>query len=300
MIYYRNTKDIRADASVVTLGKFDGLHIGHRKLLEEMRRQKSEALPGVMFTFDQKDFRSRSILTEEERREKAALLGVDIFVDWPFDDETRSMEPERFVREILCGRLGAKLLIVGTDFRFGHDRAGDVETLKHFSEKYGYEVEVIEKVTYQGQEVSSTRIRDAVSKGQMEDVTAMLSEPLSLSGEIVRGTRIGTSIGVPTINLKPNEEKLLPPYGVYVSTAEVDGITYPSISDLGVKPSVSDENEPGLETHLLFHDEDLYGKRALIRLVHFLRAEQKFDSPEALKKQIRRDCESARQYFEYD
>ena len=295
MIYYRNTKEIRVEASVITLGKFDGLHIGHQALFARMRQIRSAEVPGIMFTFDQTDFRSRSILSEQERREKAQQLGVDIFIDWPFDAETIHTEPEAFIREILCEKLGAKHLVVGDDFCFGHKRAGNVETLRQFSSRYGYQVDVIEKLTWQGEEVSSTRIRKCISEGALEDVSAMLGEPLTFHGPIVHGKHLGHQLGIPTINLPVGEEKLLPPYGVYVSTAQIDGVTYSGISNLGVKPSVGASPVPGIEMYLFDTDLDLYGKEADVCLLSFLRPEHKFETLDQLKEQIRKDCESARE-----
>ena len=297
MIYYRDTKDIRLPESVVTLGKYDGLHIGHQTLLAAMREKTGPGLPGVLFTFDPKDFRSRSLLSEEERREKAERLGVDIFLDWPFDEETRHMDPESFIREILCGRLNMKYLVVGDDFRFGYKRSGDVETLARYACKYGYEVEILRKLTYLGDEVSSTRIRKCLEDGCMEDVTAMLGEPFSFRGRIVHGRHLGTQMGIPTINVRPGAEKLLPPYGVYASVIRIGTEEYQGVSNLGVKPTVADIQEPGLETYLFHAKEDLYGREAEVRLLHQLRPEIRFESLEELKKQIRSDCESAIRYL---
>lgn len=297
MNYFNRKTDIRRIQSAVTLGKFDGLHIGHQKLIECIRKEKQHGMEAVLFTFSSEDFREASILTEEERRIKAQNLGIDTMIVWPFDRATAQMEPETFVREILAERLDAREVAVGRDFRFGHNRAGDTALLERLQEKYGYHLTVLDKVQWLDYDVSSTRIRDFLKAGKLEAVNAMLGTPYAISGTVLHGRKLGRTLGMPTINLVPPEGKLLPPFGVYSSMTEVEGEWYPGVTNIGIKPSVGAEPAPGAETYLFGVDRDLYGKEVTVALFHWQRSEKKFGELEQLKKQMHLDIVHAWKYL---
>lgn len=209
------------------------------------------------------------------------------------------MEPEAFVREILVKRLQAKYLAVGTDFRFGYQRRGDYRLLQQMGKTYGFEVEVVEKACYQGREISSTYIREELEKGNMELVNQLLGYAYSVTGEVLHGRKIGRTLGLPTVNLMPEEQKLLPPNGVYATRTLIAGEVFEGITNIGYKPTVGGETRKGVETYLFDLDRELYGEELTVRFYGYARPEQKFASLEELKAQIEQDVEWGRNYFDH-
>ena len=219
------------------------------------------------------------------------------YVLFPFHEQTASMEPEQFVKQILVDTMKVKQLYVGADFHFGKNRRGDVALLERLSEEYGFIFEAIDKKLYQGTEVSSSRIRECIAKGQMEDATAMLGMPYRISGTVIHGRSLGHKLGVPTINQAIPEGKILPRFGVYFARVTVDGRVYRGIANVGSKPTVQEEPVYGLETHLFDCSENLYDKYATTELLGFVRPEQKFASVDELKEQLEKDKQCGRAYF---
>lgn len=287
----------------LTIGKFDGLHLGHRMLLEYVAEAADTGCTPTVFTFDK--FPAQflhhetitTILTEEEKKMVLQSLGIQRYIQFPFHEKTASMEPEEFVEEILVNQLKVKELYVGADFRFGKGRRGNVVLLKELAEKYGFTFKAVDKRMYKGAEVSSSRIRDCIINGEMEDVTAMLGMPYQIFGEILHGRSLGHTIGVPTINQAVPEGKILPKLGVYCAKVTVDGKEYNGIANVGSKPTVQNALVYGVETHLFDCNEDLYGKQANTELLHFVRPEQKFASVEELRRQMEEDIKVGRYYF---
>ncbi|MGN0505483.1 MAG: bifunctional riboflavin kinase/FAD synthetase [Lachnospiraceae bacterium] len=288
----------------ITLGKFDGIHRGHQQLLHKVFDAKKQGLRAVVFTFDRSPSQLFSgepftaLFTEREKQEYLRQLGMDTYILYPFTKETAAMEPEQFIKEILVDTLHAKKIVVGTDYHFGKQRKGDAEMLARFAGEYGYEFEAVEKLRYQGEIISSTRIREAVREGRMEEAEVMLGRPYSFSGTIEHGRGLGHTLGFPTINLKLSEEKILPPYGVYCSETWIDGVKYFGISNIGCKPTVQKEKQYGIETHLFDCDENLYGKDAVVQLLHHTRKEVQFHSVEELKLQLEKDVQDGRSFAE--
>lgn len=282
-------------ASAVTLGKFDGIHRGHQKLMNKVLAQKENGLTGVVFTFAKMPGtdiyeKGQTILTGKERQKHLERMGIDVLIECPFVPELSMLEPEIFIEKILVQRLHVKYIAVGSDFRFGYQRKGDCALLKKLSRQFGYEVEVVEKETFDDQVISSTYIRQLLNLGKMEMVQALLGYPYYVSGTVVHGQALGRMIGVPTTNLLPDAEKMLPPNGVYLTGTFLDDRRIWGITNIGVKPTVSGEKLKGIETHLLDFDEDLYGKELTVAFYDFERPEQKFDSLELLKKQLEQDA----------
>ncbi len=277
--------DFKIENSAVSLGKFDGFHRGHRLLLDRILAQKE--LHSTVFTFDG-ILKDKQIYLETEKRMLLERLGVEREVIFPFCEETKIMAPEVFIREILVKRMDAKLICVGEDFHFGSGRLGDVSMLSDGAEKYGYELCVFPKMKEAGEVISSTRIRRELADGRIETANGLLGEPYFVSGEVMHGNALGRTIGMPTANLLPEEQKLLPVYGVYATRVEVDGQTYAGVTNVGMKPTVG-ADRVSVETTLLNFDGNLYGKRITVYFLYFLRPEQKFDSLEELKDQIERD-----------
>nr|WP_315103865.1 bifunctional riboflavin kinase/FAD synthetase [uncultured Catonella sp.] len=285
--------DFKLHNTVVTLGKFDGLHLGHRELIDEVL--KSSGLTKVLFTFYVNpsgilfDKEMKVIDTNEERKLLTKEFDLDYMIDFPFTKEIIDTSADEFIEKIIYDKLDAKKLVVGTDFRFGKNRLGDVELLEKRSKDFGYEVKVIEKKKMYGEEISSTRIRHLITKGDVKMAGNLLGRHFSFSGEIIHGNHLGHTIGMPTINIKPDNSKLIPSFGVYVSYTELDGVKYKGITNIGVKPTVGKNNEAGIETWLFEFNKDVYGHFAKVNLLDFIRPEMKFDSLEAVKRQVNID-----------
>ncbi|MCR5508106.1 MAG: bifunctional riboflavin kinase/FAD synthetase [Lachnospiraceae bacterium] len=284
------------DPTVVTIGKFDGIHKGHAGIFSRMNEYRRQGLKLAVFTFD---VPTSTLLTGEEtgvlttRAEKRRIfeeLGTDILVEFPFNEKTASIGAETFIDEYLTGSLNMKAIVMGSDCRFGHRGLGDGEMLRRHAHEYGYEVEVIGKLRYSDREISSTLIRERIAKGDIAGANEMLIHPYFFYGEVVHGRRIGRSLGIPTVNLIPDKLKLLPPNGVYFSSVDHNGTRYDAITNIGRKPTVEGEVSPiGVETYIYDFDEQIYGEELTVSLYEFLRPEMKFDSLEALKAQLKHD-----------
>lgn len=303
MLIIENTTEFQlTNRSAVALGKFDGIHLGHRRLLGRVLEQKKRGLSAVVFTFDTSAAsffggECRELSTREEKREEFSRMGIDVLIEFPLNRGTAATVPEDFVSRYLAGQMATAYLCAGPDISFGKGGAGNYALLAAYAKTFGYQVELIDKVRVDGEEVSSTRVRGAVREGRMEDAAHMLGAPYSVSGSVVHGRALGRRLGMPTANLVPEEEKLLPPNGVYYSRVFVDGKSCPGISNVGCKPTVSDERVMGVETYLYGFDGEIYGRNIKVELLSFRRAERAFDSVEALQRQIAEDVEAGKKYF---
>lgn len=303
MKYISETTDFQLNNSVVTLGKFDGLHIGHQLLVNHITRLKREGYQSVMFTFSLHPMNLFSekelklIYTSDEKCKRLEELGVDVLVVYPFSLQTASLEAKDFIQQVLVNQLDAKVIVVGSDYRFGHNRVGDVKMLQDYADEYGYEVVVYDKVLYDNEEVSSTRVRNEIANGNMELVANLLGKPYSILGTVEHGRKIGRTIGMPTANLIPSSSKLLPPNGVYASKTRILDQVYKGVTNVGYKPTVGGESILGVETYLFDYSGDIYGKEIEVELYHYQRAEQKFLSIDVLKEQMKKDIVNAREYF---
>ena len=288
--------------SVVTIGKFDGIHLGHQKLFERVLAQKEKGLTAVIFTFNPapEAFFSgnemQELMSREEKLAAFEKLGIDVLIEFPMNRETAATEPAYFVREYLTNKLKAAVIIAGTDISFGDKGAGNAALLREMSEACGYRVEIIDKVSVGGEEVSSTLVRETVGKGDMKKAALLLGSPYPVCGVVAHGRQLGRKLGMPTVNLLPGREKLLPPNGVYYSNVWFDGTCYPAISNVGYKPTVSDERTIGVETYLYDFTEEIYGSEIIVELLEHKRAEMKFDGVEALKAQMRKDIAEGAAY----
>lgn len=291
-----------SERSAVAIGKFDGIHLGHQKLLGRILELKKEGFLAVVFTFDPapETFFSgqpmKELMTGEEKRIAFDQMGIDVLIEFPLNNETAATKPERFVTEYLTARLQTGVIVAGTDLSFGAGGLGDAKLLQSMAKDLGYRVELIDKVCLAGEEISSTLIRDAVSKGDMEKVTAFLGIPYRINGVVAHGRKIGRTMGMPTVNLLPDKDKLLPPKGVYYSYVWLEGARYPAISNVGCKPTVSDTQVMGLETYLYDFDEFLYDKEITVELLHFKRPEMRFENVEILKNQMQKDLAEGRAF----
>ncbi len=287
---------------VVALGNFDGVHLGHREVLrravEEGRRR---GMGVVAATFNP---HPRSVLGAGEpprlltpmglRREMLSRYGADEVVEIPFDVELSKKSPEQFVRDVLVGRVGAEVVVVGENFRFGHGAAGDIEDLRRLMREMGGEAVAVE-VRQVGEEagISSTRIRALVSEGRVEEAAGLLGRPYVLRGEVVVGDRRGRTIGFPTANVLPDAEAVVPARGVYAGFVLVGDERYAACTNVGVAPTFG-RSESRVEAYLLDFDGDLYGRLVDVGFTRRIRGEKKFSGVEELKAQIRSDVATAR------
>ena len=300
---YISDIDFKLKNTAVTLGKFDGMHQGHRLLIDEVLSVKEDGYKAVMFTFLYHPFNLFSdnefklIFTEEEKRARLKDIGMDVLISYPFTNETKNIEPEDFIKDILVSKLDAKVIVVGNDFRFGKNRRGDVDMLRAMEAVYGYKVIAFEKKRWQDTIISSSTIREELAKGNMEEVNEMLGQPYYIHGQVLHGRKIGRTLGMPTTNLTPSANKLLPPCGVYASRTIIKGISYPGMTNIGFKPTVGGERNMGVETYIYDFDGDLYGHEIDVELLRFTRPELKFNNIDDLKSQMEEDLAFGRTYF---
>ncbi len=300
MIYFTGRTDVTIEYdTALTLGKFDGIHTGHRMLLSKIKEQPR--LKSVVFTFDINPSFAVSgsdntiLTTNEERKEVVEGLNIDYLYECPFTDEIKNMEASDFVRKIVKD-LHVRYIAVGSDFGFGHNRAGDYRLLQSMASELGYTVEVVDKVRFNGREISSTYIREVILAGDMVNAAKMLGYPYTVKGTVGFGRQLGRTMGIPTTNIIPIKSKLLPPNGVYVSRVRIDGEMYMGVTNIGVKPTVGDENEKGAETYIFDFDKDVYGHDITIELFYYIRQEMRFNSIAELKAQMEKDIAFTRGY----
>jgi riboflavin kinase/FMN adenylyltransferase len=290
---------------VVAIGNFDGVHRGHRILIEAARERAQElAAPLGVVTFEP---HPREVLTPERApprltplRMKARLLadlGVEHLFALAFNAHLMTKSPEAFVHDVLAGGLGVRHAVVGFDFGFGHRRAGDADTLIRLGKEYGFGVTRIEPVAWRGEVCSSSRIRDAIARGDVARARDLLGHPFLVEGRVVAGSRRGRDLGYPTANLRPGRRGLWPADGIYAVRASWREGARPAwrdaVASLGVRPTFG-SGERLLEVHLFGQDVDLYGRRLCCAFVERLRAEATFATVDALKAQIQQDCLAAR------
>lgn len=301
---YIKSEDFHLENTAVALGKFEGIHRGHQLLLDEIIKQKKNGLQSVVFTFDmpprsvlkgERDY--QQIYTKEERHQLLKRQNIDILIEHPFTREFASLEPEEFVRHVLLEKAGAKAVVVGTDFRFGRKRSGDINVLKELSETFGFKLIVIDKLKVDQEDVSSTRIRNFLEHGQMEEAERLLGRPYSIVGTVVHGKALGRTIQIPTVNQITDHTKLIPPNGVYVSKVHVDGETFYGITNIGVKPTVEEHAIKGIETNIFNFDQDIYGKIIEVELLHYHRPEMRFASVNELRACMTDDISYAKDYI---
>lgn len=293
------------EQSAVALGNFDGIHIGHSSILEgALLYAKNNGVRSVCYTFSNHPvnfFKERSgktdnllklICTEEEKLRLLEEMGFDIVVNVEFNDHIADMRAFDFIKGILKDKLKAAAVFCGFNYSFGVKAEGNVNYLEQECAKLGIEVSVHDAVKLDGKVVSSTLIRKLIADGQIEFLNKCLGRPYSISGTIVHGNHIGNRIGFPTMNILAPNELVMPPNGVYFTTAEIDGISYDAVTNIGVKPTVG-ENAKSVETNLHSFDRDTYGEEMRVFFFEWERPEIKFESIEALRDRIEIDCKLA-------
>lgn len=281
-------KDVRIEKSVVALGKFQGLHMGHMLLIDKIVEiAKEQNIKSVVLTININY--DTVINLPNERFKILEDKTVDANVICDFTPEFAGLAPEEFVKEILIGKLGAKYVVVGNDYRFGCKRLGDVDLLKQMGEKYNFNVIVFDKLKVDDTIVSTTFIRALIKEGKVDIVDKYLGRHYFIAGEVISGKKLGRTIGFPTANIAVDSKKLLPPVGAYSTRVYIDGIMYKSITNVGYNPTVGGNEDILVETHVIDYDGNLYGKHLQILFYDFLRPETKFANIDELKKQLEKD-----------
>lgn len=289
----------------VTIGKFDGFHLGHEEIVKHLLAYRDKGLDIGVVTFrepplsvinDENDY--KVITTNVEKRLIFEELGFDYYIELPFDESIRCLEAADFAEGILINKLNMKACVCGVDLRFGYMGKGDSCLLAAIGSRRGIDVEVIDKVTFEGEVVSSTLIRQLIEAGNVEKASKLLKVPYHVYGQVVHGREIGRTISMPTVNLIPDKDKLLPPFGVYVSETEYNGIKYKSVTNVGCKPTIEGEKPAvGVETYLFDFDMQTYGDYISVSLFKAIRGEMKFDSIDALKEQMKLDVALTEEYY---
>ena len=290
---------------VLALGNFDGVHRGHRKILDRVRRVASErGATSVVMTFDphpprvvRPDKAPPLLMTKEQKLEALAAADVQGAAIVRFTHELSQWDPETFVRLVLVDWLRVSEVWVGANFLFGHARAGNFSTLRVLGSRFGFRAEKIDPVRYKDFVVSSTRIRRLISEGRVDEASALLGHEYALDGTVMHGDARGRKIGFPTANLCTQNE-LLPPHGVYATTTTVDGIVHASVTNVGVRPTVDSSGRAVVESHIFGFDRDIYGAPIRVGFVQRLRDERAFESIDQLRTQIAADCSRARVLFD--
>ena len=303
MEYIKGRLDFHvAEPTVLSIGKFDGLHRGHELLMDYVFQKKKEGMKAVIFTFDVPPKKSleqdaaRVLTTNEEKMHLFEQIGIDYLIECPFTEEIMHMPAEEFLKKIV-EQLSIRCIVAGTDCSFGYQRRGDYRMLQKYAPEYHYEAQIVDKMQYEGRDISSTFIREEIAAGNMEKAELLLGYAYFVQGTVVHGNQIGRTIGIPTINLIPPEEKLLPPFGVYVTEVFIDDKRYYGVTNVGCKPTIKGNNPVGVETHLLDFREDVYEKVVTVEFRTMIREERKFESIEKLKEQMMNDIAFTRAFF---
>lgn len=292
-----------ANGCVATIGNFDGVHIGHRTILEQVKEKAASlGLPSVVMVFEpqpreffQGDQAPPRLMSFRQKFEALTAAGIDYVLCLHFNGRLRRLTSREFIDAVLVDGLAVRHLVVGDDFRFGCDRTGDFMLLRETGESKGFSVENTRTVTIEGERVSSTRIRERLTVDRLEDAERLLGHPYRIRGRVVYGRQLGRQIGAPTANILL--KRLAPLKGVYVvSTTLDDGSVYDGVANIGLRPTV-DGKQPALEVHLFDFAGTLYGRQIDVVFRHGLREEIKFDSVDALKDQIARDFDNARAWI---
>lgn len=293
--------------TVLTLGVFDGLHLGHQKIMETVvERANATGSHATAITFDP---HPRAVLhpesappllqTLDQRLANFEVLGIEQAIVIPFTHEFASNPAEDFLRQIVHDRLHAKEVYLGKGFAFGKDRGGNIELLRRMSNELGFFADEVDEVRLHKMRISSSKIRELLAAGRVNLSRRMLGRPYGVEGVITRGNRRGHTIGFPTANLKPHN-RVIPKFGVYATATLLDGKWRRSITNIGVRPTFETDVEPSIETYIFDFEGELYGDVLRVRFLHRLRDEKKFSGIDELKAQIQKDSERALNYFRHE
>lgn len=300
------TKNVEVhEETVIALGNFDGFHYGHRQLITECASYaKDHQLKSLVFSFYPHPSHVLPHLdpvpmlyTREEKRRVVSGLGVDYYLEYPFDEDTAKTPAEEFISQVLVKQLKVKAIVVGENYRFGYKRQGDIALLESLKDQYGYTLIVIPTVSYSDHRISSTKIRQCIQKGEMEDVSKLLTQPYFATGKVIYGKQLGRTLGFPTVNMEVQLHKLYPGAGVYVSRTYYKDKCYHSVTNVGYNPTVTDTEQLKVETYVLNFEEKIYGETITVEFLNKIRDELKFNSLDELIEQMKKDVQYTESYF---
>jgi len=306
---HRDLNNFYAQNPVLTVGTFDGVHLGHRKIIARLH-DLAKAINGesVIFTFDPHprkivapaETNLRLLTTLDEKIELFEQSGIDHLIIYPFTPGFAQLTYEQFVEQILVGQIHTKSLVVGYDHKFGKGRQGDFEFLKSCADRLGFQIEKLDVLLMNESNISSTKIREAIQIGDFDTANAFLGYPFTLHGTVVEGQKLGRQIQFPTANIEASDpDKIIPGYGVYAVQAKVQYKTYLGMLNIGSRPTVNhNADHRSIEVHLLDFDLDIYGKHLELIFFRKLREEQKFESLVALKEQLAKDKTNTISFFQ--
>lgn len=309
MKIHRDLNNFYAQNPVLTVGTFDGVHLGHRKIIARLH-DLAKAINGesVIFTFDPHprkivapaEKNLRLLTTLNEKIELFEQSGIDHLIIYPFTPEFAQLTYEEFVEQILVGQIHTKSLVVGYDHKFGKGRQGDFEFLKNCADRLGFQIEKLDVLLMNESNISSTKIREAIQIGDFDTANAYLGYPFALHGTVVEGQKLGRLIQFPTANIEASDpDKIIPGYGVYAVQAKVLNQTYIGMLNIGSRPTVNhNADQRTVEVNLFDFDSDIYGEHLELVFFRKLREEQKFDSLDALKEQLAKDKADTVAFFQ--
>ncbi len=286
--------NVKLKNTIVTVGKFDGIHKGHEKLFEQLR-DSANGRQKVVLTFETSpkafldDNANKTIVTESEKQMLCNIQGIDVYMKMPMKKEFLALTPDEFVSKILKEKIGATTIVCGPDFHFGTKASGDVDFLRENQKKYEYSLVVVTKEQYQNKDISSTAIREKITQGKMIEVNDMLDHPYSIIGKVLEGKKLGRTLGLPTANIIPEKTKLLPPNGVYKTVLKVGDKRFNAITNIGINPTVETGTQIKVETHILDYEDYIYNEIVQVEFYDFVRPERTFENVQELKAQIERD-----------
>ena len=306
MITYMTFEEIdRIEETVVALGNFDGVHKGHQELIRRAVNSAVYAnLKSAVFTFNNhpKNVLSgthvvKNILYKDEKVKILQDLGVDYLFSIDFDETIRDMEPRNFIDDILLKKLHMKEAYCGFNYRFGHSGGGNPETLMKVGLEKGFGIHILEPYMVRGKVVSSSMIREHIANGEVDKCLPLMGRYYSTRGTVIMGNRLGRTIGFPTSNITIDEEMVTPANGVYITYCNYNSIRYPSVTNVGLKPTIKEGKKlKNMETHIFDFNKDIYGKEIRLEFLEKIREEIEFKDVEALSRQIRKDCLTAAIY----
>ncbi len=305
-IFDENSNIEKSKNTVVTIGTFDGVHRGHRKILDELIRiSKEENSRNFVITFEphprtvvSRNFDIRLLTTLEEKKEIFRLYGIENLMIINFTKEFSKLTSEEFIRKFICNKIGARHVVIGYDHKFGRNRDGNESTLRNLGEKLGFDVTQVPPITENGVIISSTLIRNLLMDGKIEEANNYLGRNYSLSGKVVHGAGRGISLGFPTANLQPDsKQKLIPANGVYAVSVKLENKVYFGVMNIGFRPTFNQTPHAITEVHILDFNKNIYNENIEVQFVKRLRDEKKFGSKEQLVQQIENDIKRTKEIF---
>ena len=285
------------------LGNFDRVHLGHSKyfsIAKEKAKEKKRTVIALSFyphpTWVVGNQPKPLVMSRKDKKKKISKMGIDIFIEYPFDIAFSKVTPDEFFEEILVKQLQAKVVIIGSNYCFGKNKQGDITYMKKLGQKHQVEICAVDTVKYEGEPISSTRIRNLIAAGEMEKAAELLGHPYSVVGTVIHGKKLGRTIGFPTINMLAAMDRIHPPNGVYITTTRVYDREYVGITNIGYNPTVNGTQKM-IETHLFDFNQMIYGEEVEVTFHQYLRKEEKFASVEKLVEQLEKDKQIAKDFL---